>query len=82
MASATITTLLVLFFRTDRVAFSGHSRDTGTTRTFARFSDALREIIDARVWSGIHFRTGDTEGALEGAKLAGYVWGQSFRPAS
>jgi hypothetical protein len=39
-----------------------------------RFSQALREIVDARVWGGIHFRSTDEDGALEGARLATYVW--------
>jgi hypothetical protein len=74
MVSATITTMLRLYFGTDRIAFTGHSRDTGTTRSYARFSEALREIINARVWGGIHFRSAGERGALEGAKLAAYVW--------
>jgi hypothetical protein len=74
MVSATITTILALLFRTDRMAFTGYSPDTNTTRRYARFSDALTEIINARVWGGIHFRTADNQGAVEGAKLAAYVW--------
>jgi hypothetical protein len=45
------------FFGTDKIAFSAFSNKSGTTRSFDRFSDALKEIIDARVWGGIHFRT-------------------------
>ena len=32
----------------------------------------LREAIDARVWSGIHFRTADEDGARLGARVARY----------
>ncbi|MEA2139443.1 MAG: hypothetical protein QOG56_2593 [Solirubrobacteraceae bacterium] len=80
MASATITTILALFFRTDRMAFTGYSRDTNTTRHYARFSDALKEIVNSRVWGGIHFRTADDQGAVEGAKLATYVWLTRLQP--
>jgi hypothetical protein len=80
MASATITTILTLFFRTDRMAFTGYSRDTNTTRHYARFSDALKEIVNSRVWGGIHFRTADDQGAVEGAKLATYVWLTRLQP--
>jgi hypothetical protein len=80
MVSATITTTLTLFFGTDRIAFTGFSRDTNTARSYARFSDALGEIIDARVWGGIHFRTADTQGAVQGAKLAAYVWLTRLQP--
>ena len=40
-----------------------------TTRSFDGFSDALKEIIDARVWAGIHFRTADVQG--RGARQEG-----------
>jgi membrane-associated phospholipid phosphatase len=80
MVSATITTILALFFRTDRMAFTGYSPDTNTTRRYARFSDALTEIINARVWGGIHFRTADNQGAVQGAKLAAYVWLTRVQP--
>jgi hypothetical protein len=74
-----ITTTLALFFRTDRVAFSGFSQDTNTTRRYGSFSHALREVIEARIWGGIHFRTADNQGAVEGAKLGAYVWLTRFR---
>ena len=80
MVSSTITTILALFFRTDRIAFTGYSPDTNTTRRYAKFSDALSEIINARVWGGIHFRTADNQGAVEGAKLATYVWRTRLQP--
>jgi hypothetical protein len=35
-----------------------------TQRTFDRFDDALNEVIDARVWVGIHWRSSDVDGAL------------------
>jgi hypothetical protein len=42
----------------------------GQARHFDRFSQNLQEIIDARVWGGIHFRTADEQGAKLGAKVA------------
>jgi hypothetical protein len=53
-----------------------------TTRTFHRFSDALRENIDARVWAGIHFRTADIEGARLGEKVARYLHKHYLQPAA
>jgi hypothetical protein len=32
----------------------------------------VREIVDARVWSGIHFRTADEDGARLGTRVARY----------
>ena len=34
----------------------------GVTRTFNSFSDISKEVNDARVWGGIHFRSADVDG--------------------
>jgi hypothetical protein len=68
------------FFRTDKIAFSAFSNKSCTTRSFDRFSDALKEVIDARVWAGIHFRTADTQGAVLGNKVAHYLKKHYFQP--
>src|SRR5438034_4603119 len=68
------------FFETDKIAFSAFSNKSGTTRSFDRFSDALKELIDARVWSGIHFRTADVQGAVLGKKVAHYLEKHYFQP--
>ena len=61
------------FFSTDRIAVSVFSNKSCTWRTFDRFSDILKEVIDARVWAGIHFRTADTHGSVLGKKVAHYL---------
>jgi hypothetical protein len=59
------------FFGTDRIAFDiVSSRFPGQPRHYERFSQALQEVIDARVWGGIHFRTADEQGAALGRKVA------------
>jgi hypothetical protein len=68
------------FFGTDRIGFSAFSNKSCTTRSFERFSDALKEVIDARVWAGIHFRTADTQGAVLGKKVAHYLKKHYFQP--
>jgi hypothetical protein len=70
------------FFGTDKVAFDVHSgRFPGQPRHFDRFSHALKEIIDARVWGGIHFRTADVQGAVLGKKVAHWLKKHYFHPA-
>jgi PAP2 superfamily len=69
------------FFGTDKVSFTMFSGLTGTTRGFERFSVAMREIIDARVWAGIHFRTADTQGHAMGRKVAHILELNSFQPS-
>ena len=56
------------------------SNKSGTTRTFHRFSDALKENINARVWAGIHFRTADIQGAKLGEKVARYLHNHYLQP--
>lgn len=68
------------FFGTDRIAFSALSNKSCTTRSFGRFSDALREVINARVWAGIHFRTADMQGSGLGKRVAHYLKKHYFRP--
>jgi hypothetical protein len=58
------------FFRTDRIAFTATSLNSGTSRSFARFSQAADEVVDARVWSGIHFRKADEDGSRIGEQVA------------
>jgi hypothetical protein len=68
------------FFGTDKIAFSAFSNKSCTTRSFDRFSDAAKEVIDARVWAGIHFRTADVQGAVLGKKVAHYLEKHYFQP--
>jgi PAP2 superfamily len=68
------------FFGTDRIGFTATSNKSGTTRTFRRFSDALTESVNARVWGGIHFRTADVQGAKLGKKVARYLHKHYFQP--
>ena len=43
---------------------------TGVTRQWDTFSEGIDEVIDARVYSGIHFRTADENGARQGGQSA------------
>jgi hypothetical protein len=69
------------FFGTDKVAVHmTSSRYPGETRDFSRLSLAMKEIIDARVWGGIHFRTADVVGSEIGAKVARWTEKHYFEP--
>ena len=62
------------FFGTDKISFDVFSsRFPGQARHFDRLSAALKEIIDARVWGGIHFRTADVQGTVIGKKVAHWI---------
>lgn len=79
--SGAVVETLKNFFGTDKVSFTMFSGLSGTTREFDRFSVAMREIIDARVWAGIHFRTADTQGHTMGRKIAHILQMNSFQPS-
>jgi hypothetical protein len=69
------------FFGTDKVTVHVSSgRYPGEVRTFARLSTAMDEVVDARVWGGIHFRTADVVGAQIGAKVARWTDKHYFEP--
>ena len=74
---------LQAFFGTDKVAFTAISNKCSPApcppRSFDRFSETLKEIIGARVWSGIHFRTADVQGAVLGKKVAHYLGKHYFQ---
>jgi PAP2 superfamily len=80
-ATVPIVRTLQYFFGTDQVGFTVRSNKSGTTRSFTHLSDALREVINARVWAGIHFRTADVQGAILGKKVAHYLHQHYFQPA-
>jgi hypothetical protein len=68
--SGAVVETLQNFFGTDKVPFNAFSSFSNSTRSFDRLSIAMREIIDARVWAGIHFRTADAQGHVIGRKVA------------
>ena len=49
------------------------------TRTFNSFSQLCDDIVDARVWSGIHFRFADTEAEKLGRRVAHWGNRHAFR---
>ena len=50
------------------------------TRTYTRFSDASRDVLDARIFQGIHFRFADEAGRKNGLKVAKLAFKHALRP--
>ncbi len=71
---------LAAFFGTDNVPFSLDSRITGTSREYQRFHEVVRDVNQARVLAGFHFRNSDQEGANLGRRVGGYVAQHLFQP--
>jgi hypothetical protein len=73
--------VLQMFFGADKIRFGVTStRFPGETRNFDRFSDALKEIIEARIWAGLHYRTADVQAQKLGRKVARYMAKHYFQP--
>ena len=51
-----------------------------TTRHYATASDLRREIVDARVWAGLHYRNSGTVGVWLGKAVARYALDHYFQP--
>jgi hypothetical protein len=81
--TGSISTILQLFFGTDEFDFSVSSTATGlltNPRTYTRFSQAQQEVVDVRVYQGIHFRFADEDGRQQGAHVAHWVFQKFLRP--
>ncbi|MFC7650133.1 vanadium-dependent haloperoxidase [Streptosporangium lutulentum] len=71
---------LTHFFGRDDLSFSAFSPDAGATRAYHSFSQALAEVIEARVWGGIHTRSADVQGAKIGKQVSAYMGTHYFKP--
>ena len=49
-------------------------------RTFETFSQPLAELIEARIWAGLHYRSADVAGQLLGRNVATYGAAHYFQP--
>ncbi|MFN2441748.1 MAG: hypothetical protein ABR517_03595, partial [Thermoanaerobaculia bacterium] len=77
--TAAMTRTLELFFGTDEMTLTVTSNVAALpaekkTRTFARFSDAAAEVVEARIYLGIHFRFADTAARDQGRRVAKWTF--------
>jgi hypothetical protein len=73
--------VLQMFFGTDKIRFGVTSIPfPGEIRYFDRFSAPIKEIIDARIWAGLHYRTADVQAQLLGRKVVHYMEENYFQP--
>jgi hypothetical protein len=49
-------------------------------RSFSSFDQALEELVEARIWAGLHFRTADVQGRQLGTDIANFAAANYFRP--
>ena len=81
--AAAVTTMLANFFGTDEMTFSMTSNTPQVvqkTRTYNRFSDAAADVVDARIYLGIHFRSADTVARRQGSHAANWAFSHFLLP--
>jgi hypothetical protein len=78
-----MTRTLSLFFGRDRLTFDVTSLAPlaiQKTRTYNRFSDAAQDVVDARVYLGIHFRFADEAARTQGRRVAQWTFDHFLLP--
>lgn len=50
----------------------------GATRTYATREALQQDVVNGRMWLGVHFRSGDVEGAALGRQVANFVMDHHF----
>lgn len=81
--SSAVTNVLRLFFGSDVKTFqmtTTNALAVQKTRTFARFTEAEQGVVDARVYSGIHYRNSDNAARAQGHTVASWVFRNYFLP--
>jgi hypothetical protein len=66
---------------TNRIRLSITSSATGTTHYFASVSDLRNEVINARVWAGLHYRNSGEVGDRLGAAVARAALHDALEPS-
>ena len=69
------------FFGTNKLTLNvTSSRFPGETRTFTKIQQPLKELVEARIWAGLHFRTADEQAKKLGRQVARYMAKHYFQP--
>ena len=79
--SSSFVSTLQSFFHTDRIGWTD-TNNGGLTRSYTRISHAIDEIIEVRIWSGIHFRSADEQAARIGRQVSVYRDRHYFQPVN
>lgn len=77
-AAGASTEALRRYFGSDEIGFSRTA--FGVTRSFTSLSQASAEAVEARVFAGIHFRTGCVHGLRHGEQVGRFVFQHHLRP--
>jgi hypothetical protein len=73
VASATMHAFASFFGTDDMTFYVTSSRFPGEKLFFNHFSDLWKQVLEARIWAGIHFRNADVQAANLGREVSDYV---------
>ncbi len=71
---------LSAFFETDEVPYTVTSAVTKTTHSFTSFEDVVRQVDEARIYGGMHFRSSVKAGNRLGSMVVSHMLRHNFRP--
>lgn len=80
---ASITRTARLFLGTDKLPItvtSNHPLASPGLRTYERLSDIEEDMVNVRIYHGLHFRFGDEAGRKTGQQVARWVFHHALRP--
>jgi hypothetical protein len=78
---STAASVLEAFFASDSASFKLTSTTApGVTRSFSKLSDYVAEVVNARVYDGVHYRTSGEAGAAMGRKIGQYTVHNFLKP--
>ncbi len=81
--TSSIMRIVELFFRTDKITFEMESKAPTALqkfRTYNRLSEITQDVIDVRVYQGIHFRWADDVAYRTGRQSADWAFAHTLRP--
>jgi hypothetical protein len=77
-----VTRMLALFFGTDHMTFSVATTNPAASepsRTYHRFSNVTVDVVNARIYEGIHFRFADVQARKQGRHVARWAFAHFLR---
>ncbi|MFD0393484.1 vanadium-dependent haloperoxidase [Streptomyces nogalater] len=80
--TAAVTRALTGVLGTSRIDLDVPSEVTGTTRHYRTADELNRDVVDARVWGGVHSRTADVDGCRAGTRVAAWALDHYFQPVA
>jgi len=73
-------TRMLRHFFGNAFAFSVTSAAVNQTRTYQRFTDMAADVVNVRIYQGIHFRTADEIARQQGQHVADWAFSRFLRP--